>query len=195
MMIEFPHSYFTAVLFIFVFCCSQKLLLLHHYTGLHAQKRRMMGTWIKPWVSSASSRSSGLLLLCLIRSTTFTMKKTLNVSVQKLHKAWSCFQLCVKSSEIDVFICVADHRHSSHHIHRPLSKLPSDVRRRKGSKKKKKDKDHKSSQPPCSVPIEEGEDEEEEEEEGTELNSVLSERSESERSKDVEVIILLFDSF
>uniref|UniRef100_A0A669DWQ1 Anion exchange protein n=1 Tax=Oreochromis niloticus TaxID=8128 RepID=A0A669DWQ1_ORENI len=76
------------------------------------------------------------------------------------------------------------HRHSSHHIHRPLSKLPSDVRRRKGSKKKKKDKDHKSSQPPCSVPIEEGEDEEEEEEEGTELNSVLSERSESERSKD-----------
>uniref|UniRef100_A0A669BMD5 Anion exchange protein n=1 Tax=Oreochromis niloticus TaxID=8128 RepID=A0A669BMD5_ORENI len=81
------------------------------------------------------------------------------------------------------------HRHSSHHIHRPLSKLPSDVRRRKGSKKKKKDKDHKSSQPPCSVPIEEGEDEEEEEEEGTELNSVLSERSESERSKDVEFFV------
>uniref|UniRef100_A0A3B4EXI0 Anion exchange protein n=1 Tax=Pundamilia nyererei TaxID=303518 RepID=A0A3B4EXI0_9CICH len=66
---------------------------------------------------------------------------------------------------------------SSHHIHRPLSKLPSDVRRRKGSKKRKKDKDHKSSHPLCSVPIEEGEDEEEEEEEGTELNSVLSERS------------------
>ncbi|XP_035765480.1 anion exchange protein 2b [Neolamprologus brichardi] len=78
------------------------------------------------------------------------------------------------------------HRHSSHHIHRPLSKLPSDVRRRKGSKKRKKDKDHKSSHPPCSVPIEEGEDEEEEEEEGTELNSVLSE---SERSKDVEFFV------
>lgn len=81
------------------------------------------------------------------------------------------------------------HRHSSHHIHRPLSKLPSDVRRRKGSKKRKKDKDHKSSHPPCSVPIEEGEDEEEEEEEGTELNSVLSERSESERTKDVEFFV------
>uniref|UniRef100_A0A3Q2VP12 Anion exchange protein n=1 Tax=Haplochromis burtoni TaxID=8153 RepID=A0A3Q2VP12_HAPBU len=123
------------------------------------------------------------------------MTKTLNVSVQKLHKAWRCFQLCANSSEVDVFICVSDHRHSSHHIHRPLSKLPSDVRRRKGSKKRKKDKDHKSSHPPCSVPIEEGEDEEEEEEEGTELNSVLSERSESERTKDVEVIILLLDSF
>uniref|UniRef100_A0AAX7TNI7 Anion exchange protein n=1 Tax=Astatotilapia calliptera TaxID=8154 RepID=A0AAX7TNI7_ASTCA len=81
------------------------------------------------------------------------------------------------------------HRHSSHHIHRPLSKLPSDVRRRKGSKKRKKDKDHKSSHPLCSVPIEEGEDEEEEEEEGTELNSVLSERSESERTKDVEFFV------
>lgn len=114
---------------------------------------------------------------------------------QKLHKAWRCFQLCANTSEIDVFICVSDHRHSSHHIHRPLSKLPSDVRRRKGSKKRKKDKDHKSSHPLCSVPIEEGEDEEEEEEEGTELNSVLSERSESERTKDVEVIILLLDSF
>lgn len=100
--------------------------------------------------------------------------------------------MCANSYEMDVFICVSDHRHSSHHIHRPLSKLPSDVRRRKGSKKRKKDKDHKSSHPPCSVPIEEGEDEEEEEEEGTELNSVLSE---SERSKDVEVIILLFEPF
>lgn len=81
---------------------------------------------------------------------------------------------------------MADHRHSSHHIHRPLSKLPSEGRRKKSGKKRRKEKDHKSSQPPLNVPIEEGEDEEEEEEEGAELNSVLSE---SERSKDVEVII------
>uniref|UniRef100_A0A3Q0T1C7 Anion exchange protein n=1 Tax=Amphilophus citrinellus TaxID=61819 RepID=A0A3Q0T1C7_AMPCI len=84
------------------------------------------------------------------------------------------------------------HRHSSHHIHRPLSKLPSEGRRKKSSKKRRKDKDHKTSQPPCSVPIEEGEDEEEEEEEATELNSVLSE---SEKSKDVEVIIFDYSSF
>uniref|UniRef100_A0AAQ6AHI2 Anion exchange protein n=1 Tax=Amphiprion ocellaris TaxID=80972 RepID=A0AAQ6AHI2_AMPOC len=37
------------------------------------------------------------------------------------------------------------HRHSSHHIHRPLSKLPLEGRRKKSSKKRKKDKDHKSS--------------------------------------------------
>uniref|UniRef100_A0A673CIP7 Anion exchange protein n=1 Tax=Sphaeramia orbicularis TaxID=375764 RepID=A0A673CIP7_9TELE len=59
------------------------------------------------------------------------------------------------------------HRHSSHHIHRPLSKLPNEGRRKKGSKKRRKDKDHKSSHVSTSGPIEEGEDEEEEEEEGT----------------------------
>ncbi|XP_040922097.1 anion exchange protein 2b isoform X1 [Toxotes jaculatrix] len=78
------------------------------------------------------------------------------------------------------------HRHSSHHIHRPLSKLPPEGRRKKSSKKRKKDKDHKSSLAPTSGPIEEGEDEEEEEEEGTETTSALSD---SERVKDVEFFL------
>ncbi|GLD69140.1 anion exchange protein 2-like isoform X1 [Lates japonicus] len=75
------------------------------------------------------------------------------------------------------------HRHSSHHIHRPLSKLPPEGRRKKSSKKRKKDKDHKSSHVPSSGPIEEGEDEDEEEEEGTETTSAPSD---SEKTKDVE---------
>uniref|UniRef100_A0A8D3DQW9 Anion exchange protein n=1 Tax=Scophthalmus maximus TaxID=52904 RepID=A0A8D3DQW9_SCOMX len=80
------------------------------------------------------------------------------------------------------------HRHSSHHIHRPLSKLPSEGRKKKCSKKRKKDKDHKSSHVPSSGPIEEGEDEEEEEEEGM---GATSAPSDSERVRDVEVIIWL----
>lgn len=80
----------------------------------------------------------------------------------------------------------SDHRHSSHHIHRPLSKLPSEGRRKKSNKKRRKDKDHKSSHAP-SGPIEEGEDEEEEEEDGTETSGP----SETERVKDVEVVILI----
>lgn len=85
------------------------------------------------------------------------------------------------------FCCVflTDHRHSSHHIHRPLSKLPLEGRRKKSNKKRRKDKDHKSSHIPSSGPIEEGEDEEEEDEEGLETTSGPSE---SERVKDVEVI-------
>lgn len=82
----------------------------------------------------------------------------------------------------------ADHRHSSHHIHRPLAKMLPEGRRKKGSKKRKKDRDHKSSHAPTSGPIEEGEDEEEEEEEGTEMTSAPSE---PEKVKDVEVIIWL----
>ncbi|XP_022622953.1 anion exchange protein 2-like [Seriola dumerili] len=76
------------------------------------------------------------------------------------------------------------HRHSSHHIHRPLSKLPPEGRRKKSGKKRKKDKDHKSSHVPNSGPIEEGEDEEEEE--GTETTSAPSD---SERAKDVEFFV------
>ncbi|KAM7390256.1 hypothetical protein PAMA_008433 [Pampus argenteus] len=75
------------------------------------------------------------------------------------------------------------HRHSSHHIHRPLSKLPPEGRRKKSNKRRRKDKDHKSSH---SSPIEEGEDEEDEEEEGTETTSALSE---SEKVKDVEFFV------
>ncbi|KAG7231196.1 hypothetical protein INR49_012027 [Caranx melampygus] len=78
------------------------------------------------------------------------------------------------------------HRHSSHHIHRPLSKLPPEGRRKKSSKKRKKDKDHKSSHVPSSGPIEEGEDEEEEEEEVTETTSAPSD---SEKAKDVEFFV------
>ncbi|MED6248393.1 Anion exchange protein 2 [Ataeniobius toweri] len=79
------------------------------------------------------------------------------------------------------------HRHYSRHIHRPLSKLPTEGRRKKGSKKRKKSKDHKSSRAPSSGPIEEGEDEEEEEEEESiEANSA---QSESEKPRDVEFFL------
>ncbi|XP_077480445.1 anion exchange protein 2b isoform X1 [Stigmatopora argus] len=63
------------------------------------------------------------------------------------------------------------HRHSSHHIHRPLSKLPQDLRRKKSSKKRRKDKDHKMGH----APVEEAEEEEEEEEEGQEPGVASSE--------------------
>ncbi|CAB1447376.1 unnamed protein product [Pleuronectes platessa] len=76
------------------------------------------------------------------------------------------------------------HRHSSHHIHRPLSKLPSEGRRKKSGKKRKKAKDHKSSHASSSGPIEEGEDEEDEEEE-----AASSAPSDSERGKDVEFFV------
>ncbi|XP_077410262.1 anion exchange protein 2b isoform X2 [Vanacampus margaritifer] len=80
------------------------------------------------------------------------------------------------------------HRHSSHHIHRPLSKLPQDGRRKKSSKKRRKDKDHKSGHAPGAGPgpIEEGEDEEEEEEEGPETGAASSEPV---RVKDVEFFL------
>ncbi|KAK7881699.1 hypothetical protein WMY93_030108 [Mugilogobius chulae] len=78
------------------------------------------------------------------------------------------------------------HRHSSHHIHRPLSKLPSEGRRRKTGKKKRKDKEHKSSHASSSAPIEEGEDEEEEEEETEETPTAPPE---TERVKDVEFFV------
>uniref|UniRef100_A0A674BIV6 Anion exchange protein n=1 Tax=Salmo trutta TaxID=8032 RepID=A0A674BIV6_SALTR len=68
------------------------------------------------------------------------------------------------------------HRHSSHHIHHPLSKLPSDGRRKKSGKKKKKERERKDSSGPTSnTAIEEGEDEEEDEEEGGESLIHLSE--------------------
>ncbi|XP_012705515.2 anion exchange protein 2b isoform X1 [Fundulus heteroclitus] len=78
------------------------------------------------------------------------------------------------------------HRHYSRHIHRPLSKLPTEGRRKKGFKKRKKDKDHKGSRTPPSGPIEEGEDEEEEEEESIEAASAPSE---SEKPRDVEFFL------
>eukprot|EP00066_Takifugu_rubripes_P017072 XP_011606338.1 PREDICTED: anion exchange protein 2 isoform X1 [Takifugu rubripes] len=80
------------------------------------------------------------------------------------------------------------HRHSSHHIHRPLSKLPSEGRRKKGSKKRRKDKHHKSSHAAPSSPVEEGEEEEEEEEE-EEVTDAPSSPSESDRPRDVEFFL------
>ncbi|XP_055785015.1 anion exchange protein 2-like isoform X2 [Salvelinus fontinalis] len=68
------------------------------------------------------------------------------------------------------------HRHSSHHIHHPLSKLPSDGRRKKSGKKKKKERERKDSSGPTSnTAIEEEEDEEDDEEEGGESHTHLSE--------------------
>uniref|UniRef100_A0A673GSX7 Anion exchange protein n=1 Tax=Sinocyclocheilus rhinocerous TaxID=307959 RepID=A0A673GSX7_9TELE len=68
------------------------------------------------------------------------------------------------------------HRHSSHHIHHPLSKLPGDGRRKKSGRKRRRSssKDHRvCSSPSGALAIEEGEDEEEEEdEEATEGQSV-----------------------
>uniref|UniRef100_A0A667ZWT5 Anion exchange protein n=1 Tax=Myripristis murdjan TaxID=586833 RepID=A0A667ZWT5_9TELE len=81
------------------------------------------------------------------------------------------------------------HRHSSHHIHRPLSKLPPEGRRKKSSKKRKKDKDHKGSSGAISGPIEEGEDEEDEEDEGAETAATPSE---SDGAKDVQVIHTIY---
>ncbi|XP_016093589.1 anion exchange protein 2-like [Sinocyclocheilus grahami] len=67
------------------------------------------------------------------------------------------------------------HRHSSHHIHHPLSKLSGDGRRKKCGRKRKRSssKDHRvCSSPSAALAIEEGEDEEEEEdEEATESQS------------------------
>ncbi|XP_051909773.1 anion exchange protein 2b isoform X2 [Hippocampus zosterae] len=81
------------------------------------------------------------------------------------------------------------HRHSSHHIHRPLSKLPQDGRHKKSSKKRRKEKDHKSTHAPGSVPVEEVEDEDQqqEEEEGQETSAASS--SEPVGVKDVEFFL------
>ncbi|XP_042570553.1 anion exchange protein 2-like isoform X1 [Cyprinus carpio] len=66
------------------------------------------------------------------------------------------------------------HRHSSHHIHHPLSKLPGDSRRKSGRKRRQSSsKDLRvCSSPSCDLSIEEGEDEEEvKDEEATEGQS------------------------
>ncbi|XP_068200027.1 anion exchange protein 2b isoform X2 [Antennarius striatus] len=78
------------------------------------------------------------------------------------------------------------HRHSSHHSHRPLSKLPLEGRKKK-SRKKRKDKDHKSSHVSSGGTIEEGEEEEEEEEE--EGSETAPAPAESEGAKDVEFFL------
>lgn len=67
------------------------------------------------------------------------------------------------------------HRHSSHHIHHPLSKLHFEGRRKSGKKKKKESDRKDNSGPTSSTTIEEGEDEEDNEEEGGESHTHLSE--------------------
>lgn len=83
-----------------------------------------------------------------------------------------------------------DHRHSSHHIHRPLSKLPSEGRRKKAGKKRRKDRDHRSSHVSPGGLAEEGE-EEEEDEEADEGAEPTSSPTEAEGVKDVEVTDVL----
>nr|XP_020475431.1 anion exchange protein 2 isoform X2 [Monopterus albus] len=77
------------------------------------------------------------------------------------------------------------HRHSSHHIHRPLSKLSSEGRRKRSSKKKKKDKEQKTCHVLSSGSLNEVEEEEEEEEE----TKATSPSPESERVRDVEFFV------
>uniref|UniRef100_A0A8C8GUI1 Anion exchange protein n=1 Tax=Oncorhynchus tshawytscha TaxID=74940 RepID=A0A8C8GUI1_ONCTS len=67
------------------------------------------------------------------------------------------------------------HRHSSHHMHHPLSKLHFEGRRKKSGKKKKESDRKDNSGPTSSTTIEEGEDEEDNEEEGGESHTHLSE--------------------
>ncbi|KAA0704729.1 Anion exchange protein 2 [Triplophysa tibetana] len=79
------------------------------------------------------------------------------------------------------------HRHSSHHIHHPLSKLPGDGRRKKGSRKRRKGsgRDHRANSGPSSpLAIEEDDDDEEEEEEGTDGQSTLTISPTEAESKD-----------
>uniref|UniRef100_A0A3B3T6N7 Anion exchange protein n=1 Tax=Paramormyrops kingsleyae TaxID=1676925 RepID=A0A3B3T6N7_9TELE len=67
---------------------------------------------------------------------------------------------CTGVNRLLFFHFSSDHRHSSHHIHHPLARLPSDGRKKKSSKKKKSG-GHKSSSSGAPT-IEEGEEEDEE---------------------------------
>uniref|UniRef100_A0A673YT73 Anion exchange protein n=1 Tax=Salmo trutta TaxID=8032 RepID=A0A673YT73_SALTR len=80
------------------------------------------------------------------------------------------------------------HRHSSHHIHHPLSKLHFEGRRKSGKKKKKESDRKDNSGPTSSTTIEEGEDEEDNEEEGGESHTHLSETYCDTVKEDVQVI-------
>uniref|UniRef100_A0A8C8GY69 Anion exchange protein n=1 Tax=Oncorhynchus tshawytscha TaxID=74940 RepID=A0A8C8GY69_ONCTS len=80
------------------------------------------------------------------------------------------------------------HRHSSHHMHHPLSKLHFEGRRKKSGKKKKESDRKDNSGPTSSTTIEEGEDEEDNEEEGGESHTHLSETYCDTVKEDVQVI-------
>ncbi|XP_057178634.1 anion exchange protein 2b isoform X2 [Triplophysa rosa] len=78
------------------------------------------------------------------------------------------------------------HRHSSHHIHHPLSKLPGDGRRKKGARKRRKSssRDHRVNSGPSSPLAIEEDDDEEEEEEATDGQSTLTMSPTEAESKD-----------
>lgn len=84
------------------------------------------------------------------------------------------------------------HRHSSHHIHHPLSKLPGDGRRKKSERKRKRSssKDHRVCSSPCgALAIEEGEDEEEEEDEEATENQSATPAPTTERKDSVQFFV------
>lgn len=84
------------------------------------------------------------------------------------------------------------HRHSSHHIHHPLSKLPGDGRRKKSERKRKRSssKDHRvCSSPSGALAIEEGEDEEEEEDEEATENQSATPAPTTERKDSVQFFV------
>ncbi|KAL1248410.1 hypothetical protein QQF64_021728, partial [Cirrhinus molitorella] len=84
------------------------------------------------------------------------------------------------------------HRHSSHHIHHPLSKLPGDGRRKKSGRKRRRrgSKDHRvCSSPSGALAIQEGEDEEEEEEEETPESQTATPAPTTERKDSVQFFV------
>lgn len=84
------------------------------------------------------------------------------------------------------------HRHSSHHIHHPLSKLPGDSRRKKGSRKRRKSsgRDHRVNSGPSSpLAIEEDEDEEEEEDAADGQSTLTVSPIEAESKENVQFFV------
>ncbi|XP_031440138.1 anion exchange protein 2b [Clupea harengus] len=89
---------------------------------------------------------------------------------------------------------IDNHRSSSHHIHKSLSKLPGDSKRKKSNKKRRKGgRDHRSSPGPGGAPaVEEGEEEEEEEEEEETTDgksSAAQQAEDSDPSRDVQFFV------
>ncbi|XP_073720000.1 anion exchange protein 2b isoform X1 [Misgurnus anguillicaudatus] len=91
------------------------------------------------------------------------------------------------------------HRHSSHHIHHPLSKLAVGSRRKKSLRKRRRSsnssRDHKvCSSPTSPLAIEEDEDEEEEEEVVDSQNTSMVSTTEAEKKCNVQFFVSDDDS-
>lgn len=93
------------------------------------------------------------------------------------------------------------HRHSSHHIHHPLSKLAGGGRRKKSSRKRRRSssssssRDHRvSSSPTSPLAIEEDEDEDEEEEVVDSQNTSMVSTTEAEKKGNVQFFVSDDDS-